>query len=61
MSVDESPLTKIVDHKIVVCAETYDTGGSDTFHLFSFPAPSQNSLPEKLNSSTQQGFKGPAS
>jgi glutamine---fructose-6-phosphate transaminase (isomerizing) len=31
-SVDDSPLTKVTDKKIVVCAETYDTGGSDTFH-----------------------------
>ncbi|MDD1776630.1 MAG: SIS domain-containing protein [Candidatus Helarchaeota archaeon] len=31
-SIDGSPLTKVTDKKIVVCAETYDTGGSDTFH-----------------------------
>jgi len=31
-SVDGSPLTKVTDKKIVVSAETYDTGGSDTFH-----------------------------
>ena len=31
-SVAGSPLTKITDRTIVVCAETYDTGGSDTFH-----------------------------
>jgi glucosamine 6-phosphate synthetase-like amidotransferase/phosphosugar isomerase protein len=31
-SVDGSPLTKVTDKNIVVCAETYDTGGSDTFH-----------------------------
>ncbi|MFX1450314.1 MAG: SIS domain-containing protein [Promethearchaeota archaeon] len=32
VSVDESPLSKLTDMKLVVCAETYDTGGSDTFH-----------------------------
>ncbi|MBD3228891.1 MAG: SIS domain-containing protein [Candidatus Lokiarchaeota archaeon] len=31
-SVAGSPLTKITDRTLVVSAETYDTGGSDTFH-----------------------------
>ncbi len=31
-SVSGSPLTKLTDATLVVSAETYDTGGSDTFH-----------------------------
>ncbi len=31
-SVAGSPLTKLTDASLIVSAETYDTGGSDTFH-----------------------------